>query len=340
MTQLTNRQWIMTSRPTDMVSRDNFTWQEVPVPELKESEFLVRNLYMSFDPTLRAWMNERDTYVKAIAIGEVMRCNAVGEVVASKNDGFSVGDRVMGGIGWQDYCVTTGANIMPFQKVPGNVPPTMPLSILGVTGLTAYFGMGEVAELAEGQTVVVSGAAGATGSVAAQIAKLKGCRVIGIAGGEAKCKWLVDELGLDAAIDYKNEDVKDKIREYCQKGVDRYFDNVGGPILDHVLDNIAMRGKVVLCGAISDYNTNEPYGPKNYTRLIVMRGKMEGFIILDYAPRFQEAIAGLSKWVMEGKIKYQEDIQEGLENAPEAFLRIFTGKNLGKQLLKVNDPSV
>lgn len=339
MSQLTNRQWIMTSRPKDMVSRDNFTWQEVAVPELQDGEFLARNLYMSFDPTLRAWMNERDTYVKAIAIGEVMRCNAVGEVVASKHDGFSVGDRVMGGIGWQDYCVTTGANIMPFQKVPTNVPATMPLSILGITGLTAYFGMGEVAELEEGQTVIVSGAAGATGSVAAQIAKLKGCRVIGIAGGETKCKWLIDELGLDAAIDYKNEDVKARVRELCPKGVDRYFDNVGGPILDHVLDNIALRGKVVLCGAISDYNSTDTFGPKNYTRLIVMRGKMEGFIILDYAPRFQEAIQGLSKWVMEGKIKYQEDIQEGLENAPEAFLRIFTGKNLGKQLLKVADPS-
>jgi len=175
--------------------------------------------------------------------------------------------------------------------------------------------------------------------VAAQIAKLKGCRVIGIAGGEVKCKWLVDELGLDAAIDYKNENVKARVRELCPKGVDRYFDNVGGPILDAVLDNIALRGKVVLCGAISDYNSTDTFGPKNYTRLIVMRGKMEGFIILDYAPRFQEAIQGLSKWVMEGKIKYQEDMQEGLENAPEAFLRIFTGKNLGKQLLKVADPS-
>ena len=336
MSTLINRQWLMTSRPADMVSRDNFSFQEVEVPELQEGEFLIKNQYMSFDPTLRAWMNERDTYVKAIAIGEVMRCNAVGEVIASKNEKFSVGDRVMGGIGWQDYCITDGVtNIMPFQKVLTNVPPTMPLSILGITGLTAYFGMGEVAELAEGQTVVVSGAAGATGSVAAQIAKLKGCRVIGIAGGETKCNWLVDELGLDAAIDYKNENVKERLKETCPKGIDRYFDNVGGTILDHVLDRLALRGKVVLCGAISDYNTNDPFGPKNYTRLIVMRGRMEGFIILDYAPRFQEAIQGLSQWVMEGKIKYQEDIQEGLENAPEAFQRIFTGKNIGKQLLKV-----
>ncbi|NNC98273.1 MAG: NADP-dependent oxidoreductase [Gammaproteobacteria bacterium] len=339
MSQLMNKQWIMTSRPADMVARDNFKFQEVPVPELKDGEMLVKNLYMSFDPTLRAWMNERDTYVKAIAIGEVMRCNAVGEVVESKLDGFEKGDRVMGGIGWQEYCVTTGENIMPFQKVPTNVPPTMPLSILGITGLTAYFGMLDVADLKEGQTVVVSGAAGATGSVAAQIAKLKGCTVIGIAGGPVKSKFLTEELGLDHAIDYKNDDVKAKLKEYCPKGIDRYFDNVGGPILDMVLDRIALKGKVVLCGAISDYNSKDVFGPKNYTRLIVMRGSMQGFIILDYAKRFPEAIAGLSKWVMEGKIKFQEDLQEGLENAPEAFQRIFTGKNIGKQLLKVADPA-
>ena len=339
MTALINRQWTMTSRPDNMVSRDNFTFQEVPVPEIKDGEFLVKSIYMSFDPTLRAWMNERDTYVKAIAIGEVMRCNSVGEVIQSKNDKFKVGDKVMGGIGWQDYCVTTGANIMPFQVLPKGVPLTMPLSILGITGLTAYFGMLDVADLKEGQTVVVSGAAGATGSVACQIAKAQGCKVIGIAGGPEKCKNLTDFFGLDHAIDYKNDNVKAKLKEYCPNGVDRYFDNVGGPILDHVLDRIAMHGKVILCGAISDYNSETPSGPKNYTRLIVMRASMQGFIILDYANRFPEGVGALSKWVQEGKIKYQEDIQEGLENAPEAFQRIFTGKNHGKQLLKVAEPT-
>lgn len=335
-----NKQWIMTSRPSEMVNRDNFTFQEVAVPEVKDGEMLIKNLYMSFDPTLRAWMNERDTYVKAIAIGEVMRCNAIGQVVESKLEGFEKGDIVMGGIGWQEYVVTGVANIMPYQKLnlPPGTPLTMPLSILGITGLTAYFGMLDVADLKEGQTVVVSGAAGATGSVACQIAKIKGCKVIGIAGGAKKSKFLVDELGCDHAIDYKNDDVKAKLKEYAPKGVDRYFDNVGGPILDHVLDLIALHGKVILCGAISDYNSNVSHGPKNYTRLIVMRASMQGFIILDYAQRFPEAIAGLSKWVMEGKIKYQEDMQEGIDNAPEAFQRIFTGKNIGKQLLKVADP--
>lgn len=339
MSQLTNRQWIMTSRPVDMVSRDNFTFQEVPVPEVADGKMLIKNLYMSFDPTLRAWMNERDTYVKAIAIGEVMRCNAVGQVIESKLDGFEKGDLVMGGIGWQEYVVTGKENIMPYQKLPAGVPPTMPLSILGITGLTAYFGMLDVADLKEGQTVVVSGAAGATGSVASQIAKIKGCTVIGIAGGSKKCQFLTEELGLDHAIDYKNENVKTKLRQYAPSGVDRYFDNVGGPILDNVLDQIALHGKVILCGAISDYNSSDPQGPKSYTRLIVMRASMQGFIILDYAKRFPEAIAGLSKWVKEGKIKYQEDMQEGIENAPEAFQRIFTGKNTGKQLLKVADPT-
>jgi len=339
MSELINRQWIMTSRPNDMVSRKHFKFQEVAVPELQEGEFLVKSLYMSFDPTLRAWMNERDTYVKAIAIGEVMRCNSVGEVIASKNAAFSPGDKVMGGIGWQDYSVTTGANILPFKVLPKGVPLTMPLSIFGITGLTAYFGMLDVADLKEGQTVVVSGAAGATGSVACQIAKLQGCKVIGIAGGPEKCKNLTDFFGLDHAIDYKNDDVKAKLKEYCPNGVDRYFDNVGGPILDNVLDQIAMHGKVILCGAISDYNSEIPNGPKSYTRLIVMRASMQGFIILDYAKRFPEAITALTKWVQEGKIKYQEDIQEGLENAPETFQRIFTGKNHGKQLLKVADPT-
>ena len=337
MTELVNRQWLMTSRPDGMVTRDNFTFQEVPVPEVNNGSMLVRNLYMSFDPTLRAWMNEQDTYVSAIKIGEVMRCNAVGEVVESSLDGFEKGDLVQGGIGWQDYVVTDGAGIMPFRKLPPGTPPTMALSVLGVTGLTAYFGLLEIGKPKEGDVVVISGAAGATGSVVGQIAKIKGCTTVGIAGGAEKCQWLIDELGYDHAIDYKNDNVKEALAKATPNGVDVYFDNVGGELLDLVLNRINIGARVVLCGAISGYNSDGPgYGPRNYTRLIIQRARMEGFIILDYADRFMEAAGQLVGWVQEGKLVYAEDIQEGLEQAPETFQRIFTGKNRGKQLLKVS----
>ncbi|MFK8031048.1 MAG: NADP-dependent oxidoreductase [Gammaproteobacteria bacterium] len=337
MTERVNRQWLMTSRPDGMVSRDNFTYQEVAVPAVADGTMLVRNQYMSFDPTLRAWMNEQPTYVSAIAIGEIMRCNAVGEVVESKLDGFSAGDLVQGGIGWQDYIVTDGTGIMPFQKLPPGTPPTMALSVLGVTGLTAYFGLLEIGKPKEGDVVVISGAAGATGSVVGQIAKLKGCTIIGIAGGEEKCQWLRDELGFDEVIDYKSGDVKAALKAATPNGIDIYFDNVGGEILDLVLNRINIGARIVLCGAISGYNSKGPgYGPTNYIKLIMQRARMEGFIILDYAPRFREAAGALVGWIQEGKLAYAEDVQEGLENAPEVFQRIFTGKNRGKQLLKVS----
>lgn len=340
MSQRTNRQWLMTSRPSGMVSRENFTWQERPVPPVGAGQMLVRNLYMSFDPTLRAWMNEQDTYVSAIKIGEVMRCNAVGEVLESRHATFAKGDLVMGGIGWQDYLVTDGNEMFPFQKLPDGVPPTMPLGVLGITGMTGYFGMLDIGQVKTGDVVVVSGAAGATGSVAGQVAKIQGATVIGIAGGADKCRWLVDEAGFDHAIDYKSDNVRDKLADYCPKGIDVYFDNVGGELLDTVLARIAIGARIVLCGAISGYNSGRPsFGPRNYTNLIVKRGRMQGFIILDYASRFNEASTALFDYIRQGKLVYQEDIQTGLENAPEAFQRIFTGKNRGKQLLKVADRS-
>lgn len=331
----TNRQWRLKSRPVGMVSRENFEWAEEPVPALKDGEFLVRNMYLSFDPTQRAWMAQ-DTYLPAIGIGEVMRAGATGQVIESKNPEFKEGEFVSGGLGWQDYCVTDGQGMLPVQKVPPGVPLPMSMSAVGLTGLTAYFGLLRVGEPKEGETVVVSGAAGATGSVAAQIAKLKGARVIGIAGGPEKCAWLKDELGLDGVIDYKNEDVAARTAELCPEGVNVYFDNVGGPILEAMLDNLALGGRIVLCGAISQYNDEEPPpGPRNYTQLIVKRGKMQGFLILDFAQDFQPAAMEMVQWIGQGKLKYQVDIQEGLENAPETFLRIFTGKNRGKQLLKI-----
>lgn len=338
--QRINRQWRLKSRPVGMVSRENFEWTEEPVPPLKDGEFLVRNLYLSFDPTQRAWM-AGPTYLPEIGIGEVMRAGATGQVIESKNTGFKVGEMVSGGLGWQDYMVTDGKGMLPVQKVPPGIPLPMSMSVVGLTGLTAYFGMLRVGQPKEGETVVVSGAAGATGSVAAQIAKLKGARVIGIAGGKEKCDWLLNEARLDAAIDYRTEDIAERTAELCPKGVNVFFDNVGGETLEIMLNNLALGGRIVLCGAISQYNDKEPPpGPSNYTQLIIKRGKMEGFLILDYAKDFVPAAMEVAQWVMQGKLKYQVDIQEGLENAPETFQRIFTGQNKGKQLLKIADAEV
>ncbi|MEM6640004.1 MAG: NADP-dependent oxidoreductase [Pseudomonadota bacterium] len=337
----TNQLWRLAGRPDGLAGREHFSWHEEPVPALKDGEFLARNLYLSFDPTLRVWMNERDSYVSAIQIGEVMRGFSIAQIVESKHDGFAVGDIVTGGFGWQAYAVTDGRGISAVQKVPDGVPLTMPLSVLGVTGVTAYFGMTDVGNVKDGDVVVVSGAAGATGSVAGQVARLSGAsRVIGIAGGPDKCAWLTETAGFDVAIDYKAENVGKRLAEETPKGIDVYFDNVGGPLLDTVLARIAIGARIVLCGAISGYNAaaSEQSGLRNVSNLIVNRGRMQGFIILDYAKRFPEAAGQLAQWVGEGKLAYQEDIQDGLENAPETFQRIFTGKNRGKQLLKIADP--
>ena len=247
---------------------------------------------------------------------------------------------MQGSFGWQEFAITDGkAGFMNASKISDNIPPTASLSVYGVTGLTAYFGLLDVGEPREGETVVISGAAGATGSVAGQIAKIKGCRVIGIAGGTKKCNWLTEEANFDAAIDYKSADLAETLRELCPNGIDLVFDNVGGEFLDTALTLINMNARIVLCGAISTYNNESPApGPSNYMSLVIMRAKMEGFIVLDYLDRFPEAISSLSNWVEEGKITYLEDIQEGIEKAPDTLVRLFTGQNFGKQLLKISDP--
>ncbi len=336
MSEETNRQWRLASRPEGMVDESNFRWLEEPVPALEaDGQVLVRNLYLSLDPTQRGWM-ARDSYLPAVAIGEVMRGFAVGRVVESRHDGFAPGDVVRGLFGWQDYARVDANEAGAISKVPEGAPIPLVMSALGMTGITAYFGLLDVGRPKEGETVLVSGAAGATGSVVGQIAKIKGCRAIGIAGGKEKCDWVVNEAGFDACIDYKSEDVAARIRELCPKGVDVYFDNVGGPILDAALARLALGGRVVLCGAISQYNATElPPGPKNYLNLLVQRGRMEGFIILDYMPRAGEAIRQLAEWVREGKIKDRVDIQHGLENAPKTLQRLFRGQNQGKQLLQI-----
>jgi NADPH-dependent curcumin reductase CurA len=318
-----------------MVEVSDFTWAEEPVPSVGEGQVLVRNLFLSVDPTQRGWMS-RDTYLPAIAIGEVVRSFGVGQVVGSRHQGFRPGDVVSGGVGWQDYLLTDGGGLLPLVKLPPGIDIVLSMSVLGLTGITAYFGLLDVGRPKAGETVVISGAAGATGSVAGQIAKIEGCRVVGIAGGPEKCAWLTEEAGFDAAVDYKAERVQQRLGELCPDGIDLFFDNVGGEILDAALANLAMRGRVVICGAISGYNEKAPPpGPRNYLSLLVRRGRMEGFLILDYMDRAGEAIAALSRWVEEGRIRHQEDIQEGLENAPQTLLRLFEGKNRGKQLLKV-----
>ncbi len=332
-----NRCWRLAARPQGMIKDSDFTLSQEAVPEIKDGEILVRNLYLSVDPTQRGWL-ERDTYMPAVAIGEVVRAIGAGKVVASKNPGYAVGDVVTALVGWQDYAVLGDGGALRLNKVPAGVPVPTALSAFGLTGLTAYFGLLDVGQPKEGETVVVSGAAGATGMMAGQIAKAKGCRVIGIAGGPEKCAWITGELGFDAAIDYKSEKIPERLRELCPNGINVFFDNVGGEILDAVLAQLALRARVVLCGGISDYNNMaQPTGPKNYMALVMRRAKMEGFLVSDYAARFPEAIQQLAAWFTAGKIKDRVDILEGIENAPAALRRLFTGANIGKQLVKIAD---
>ena len=338
MADRVNRQWLLKERPSAMVEPSNFEWREGPVPEPGEGEFLVQNLYLSLDPAMRTWMTNARSYIPPVEIGEVMRAACVGRVVESRHGAFAPGELVMGTFGWQDYAVSDGGGPIPVSKVPDGVPPTMPLGVLGITSLTAYFGLKEIGKPEPGQTVVVSGAAGATGSVAGQLAKRWGCRVIGIAGGPEKCRWLTEELGFDGAIDYKGEDVNARLRELCPKGIDVFFDNVGGDILEAALGNLARHARVVLCGAISNYNAQEPRGPRNYMNLLVRRARMEGFVVFDYFPRTEEAMAELVPMVMDGTLRHREDVRDGLERAPEALVDLYTGANAGKLLVKIAEP--
>jgi NADPH-dependent curcumin reductase CurA len=325
----------MASHPDGALEDDDFDLVDEPVPEPADGEALVRTLYLSLDPAIRVWMNGIDTYVPGIHVGDVMRAGGLGEVVQSRNAAYTEGDLVFGMMQWSEYCIAR-AGPDGMMTLPRQEPITAFLSVLGVTGLTAYFGMFDVAQPKEGETVVVSGAAGAVGSVAGQIGKIIGCRVVGIAGGPEKCAWITDELGFDAWIDYKSEDVAARLRETCPDGIDVFFDNVGGEILDAVLGQINLHARIALCGAISQYDTAElSPGPRNFINLIPQRGRVEGFILLDYRDRFVDAILQLGQWVQEGRIRYAEDIVDGLENAPAAFRRLFTGENTGKLIVKV-----
>jgi NADPH-dependent curcumin reductase CurA len=330
-----NRQWRLAERPTGMVEAKHFRWTSEPVPEPADGQILVRNLLLSCDPTQRAWL-ARETYMPAIGIGEVVRSAAAGRVVASRSPAYAEGDLVVGLFGWQDYALARADGPMPPTKLLPGVPIELQMSVLGFTGITGYFGMLDVGRPKAGETVVVSGAAGATGSIAAQVARIHGCRTIGIAGGKEKCAWLTRDARLDAAIDYKAEDVGARLRELCPNGIDVYFDNVGGDILDLALARLALHGRVVLCGAIATYSDAEVRpGPKNYMNLVVKRGRMEGFLVSDYLARAPEAVMQLFTWLNEGKLVYQVDVEHGLENAPRALRRLFVGENKGKQLVAI-----
>jgi NADPH-dependent curcumin reductase CurA len=337
-----NRQWLLKRRPTGMVSEEDFEYREAPMPEpdLAAGEILVRNLYLGFDPAMRGWMNDARSYIPPVPLGEPMRAVAVAEVIASENDAYPTGSLVQGLYGWQEYAVARPDDPMPPMALPEGTPPTMPLSILGMTSLTAYFGLLDVGQPKSGETVLVSGAAGATGSVVVQIAKIKGCRVVGIAGGEEKCRWLREACGADAVIDYRSENVEARLGELCPDGIDVFFDNVGGDILEAAIEHIADFGRIVLCGQIAAYNDAEPRpGPHNIMYLVARRVRMQGFIVMDYLDRMDEAMADLLSWVGEGKLAWREDIQEGFENIPATLLRLYDGRNQGKQLLKLADPS-
>lgn len=331
-----NRRLVLAARPHGMVDETTVRMESAPVPEPAGGEALLRVRWLSIDPTIRTWMDDRPGYLPPIGIGEVVRGGGIAEVVRSNTDRFSPGDLVFGMTGWQDYALT-GQGDLVVQVVPPGLDPGAVLNLFGVNGMTAYFGLFDVGRMQAGDTVVVSAAAGATGSTVGQLAKIKGAeRVVGIAGGPEKCAWITDELGFDAAIDYHHEDVAAALRRHCPTGIDLYFDNVGGAILDACLAQLAMRGRIVLCGAISAYNATElPPGPSNLPALIVRRGRMEGFIILDYVERFAEAQLELAGWLGEGKLTHREHVVEGLEHAPEALNLLFTGGNIGKVVVRL-----
>lgn len=334
MTTETNRQFLLAKRPVGAATRDTFTYQQVPVGQPKEGQILVKNQYLSLDPAMRGWMNEGKSYIPPVGLGEVMRALGVGQVIASAHPDFTVGDYVNGALGVQDYFLGEPRG---FYKVdPKLAPLPVYLSALGMTGMTAYFALLEVGAPKAGDTVVISGAAGAVGSIAGQIAKLKGCRVVGIAGGKEKCKVLIEELGFDGVIDYKNENVIAGLKRECPKGVDVFFDNVGGDILDAVLSQLNFKARVIICGAISQYNNKEAVkGPANYLSLLVNRARMEGFVVMDYADRYVAAGQEMAGWLAKGQLKSREHIVEGLETFPETLMKLFSGENNGKLILKV-----
>jgi NADPH-dependent curcumin reductase CurA len=328
-----NHRYTLAARPVGLPKVTDFAFETEDVREPADGEVVVRVQYISLDPAMRGWMNDAKSYIRPVALGEVMRASAAGQVVESKHPRFKPGDHVVGGLNMQEYAVIKGDELFPVD--PSQVPLPVMLSTLGFPGLTAYFGLLDIGKPVAGNTVVVSGAAGAVGSVVGQIAKIHGCRTVGIAGGPDKCKYLT-EIGYDAAIDYKAGDIKAALRAACPKGIDVFFDNVGGDILDVTLTQLARNARIIICGAISQYNNTAPAkGPSNYLSLLVNRASMTGMVVFDYMAKFPIAVADMGKWMAEGKLKSREDIVRGLETFPDTLLKLFSGDNHGKLIIEV-----
>jgi NADPH-dependent curcumin reductase CurA len=332
----TNHQFRLAARPTGMPERSDWDYTDEPVAAPADGELLVKVLYLSLDPAMRGWMNDARSYIPPVGIGEVMRAIGIGQVIATRHPRFAEGDYVTGGLGVQEYAILDGDGAVKVD--PQLAPLPVYLNTLGLPGMTAYFGLLEVGRPAPGETVVVSGAAGAVGASVGQIAKLKGCHVVGIAGGAEKCRLIVDEFGFDAAIDYKADDVRAALKENCPDRVNVFFDNVGGDILDAVLARLARGARIALCGAVSQYNSaGGMKGPANYMSLLVNRASMTGFVVFDFADRYGDAAREMGGWMAEGKLKSREDVVEGIETFPDTLLKLFRGENTGKLVLQVAD---
>jgi NADPH-dependent curcumin reductase CurA len=328
---MNNKQVLLAGHPTGWLSEADFRIEEAPLPKPAEGEVLVKNLWLSLDPYMRGRISTAKSYVKGVSIGEVMVGQTVGEVVESRHPKLKVGDKVLTQLGWQLYGVTKDA----MKVEERGIPLSYYLGVLGMPGLTAYFGLNELGKPKAGETVVVSAASGAVGSVVGQLAKIAGCRAVGIAGGRAKCDYVTRELGFDACIDYKGENLREALERACPKGVDVYFDNVGGEILDTLLTRMNLFGRVVVCGLISDYNATEPYRLKNLRAVLVNRLRVQGMIVFDWRDRYGEGLAALAGHLAQGKLKYRESVVQGLENAPRGLIDLLQGKNFGKQLVKL-----
>lgn len=335
-----NRQWLLKARPEGMIGSEHFELVTSAIPEPAAGQALIKTLMLSFDPAMRGWVEDEPSYLPPVAIGEPMRASGVGQVIRSNNPELPVGSLVQGMLNWQEYSLADPSSGWMPRPLPAQVSPSMALSVLGGTSLTAYFGLLEIGQPVAGETVLVSGAAGATGSVVAQIARLKGCRVIGIAGGEEKCQWLQQDCKIPEVIDYQKQNLKDELARRCADGINVFFDNVGGDTLEAGIEHMADFGRIVMCGAISGYNDASPApGPRNMMKVITRRLRLQGFIMMDFMDRMEEAYRDLGQWVAAGEIAWREDIQQGFENIPSTLLRLYDGRNQGKQLLQLAEPS-